>query len=119
MLAARKAGKFASPLKGSCRRLYCILVDANVRPEATCAERNRQGDHAAARIYGSAHPILGSSQALHQKSSDDHAFGITLDVEAAPPTTDGIAAIGPHDEASVINPFAISVLMNANSGQPV
>ena len=94
-------------------------MNADVRPEATSAERNRQGDHAAARIYRSAHPILRSRKALHQKSSDDHAFGITLNVEAAPPTADGIAAIGPHDETSAINPFAVSVLMNANSGQPV
>jgi hypothetical protein len=59
-----------------------------------------------------------SRKALHQKSSDDHAFGITIDMEAAPPTTDRIAAVDPHDETSAINPFAVS-LMNANSGKPV
>jgi hypothetical protein len=40
-------------------------------------------------------------------------------VEAAPPTTEGIAAIGPYNETSPINPLAVSVLMNTNSRQPV
>ena len=40
-------------------------------------------------------------------------------MEAAPPTTDGIAAVGAHDETGAIDPFAVSILMNANSGQSV
>jgi hypothetical protein len=67
MLAARKAGKFASPLKGAPVESIASLWMLNVRPEATCAERKRQGvmlrrgfTEALIRSSGAARPSIKS-----------------------------------------------------------
>jgi hypothetical protein len=119
MLAARKAGTFASPVKGAAVDVLAslwMLTYARKRPPPSGTVKEsmlRRGfKEALIRSSGAARPSI-KSPAMTM------AFGITLDVEAAPPTADGIAVIGPHDETSAINPFAVSILMNANSRQPV